>query len=192
MNNVAISDISRMITAIDHECAIKIKEISLDANEKYNNIKSQLITQRELEINKEFTHKVKEIKKDLIKQECKLRQYYKLKMDEVKSNLVDQLIANAKEEVQRESFDKSIIKSILEKITMKDVVVFVNEKDFEYTKNILIECNMNYEIKQLPDEGLGGVIICSKDGKEIWDNCYETRINVFIEKYGDLINKMIF
>ena len=44
----------------------------------------------------------------------------------------------------------------------------------------------------MPDEALGGIILCSRDGKEIWDNTFETRINILLEQKMNEINKELF
>lgn len=192
MANATLADLNRMIVAIDHEWSIRVKELRLEANEEYNRIKSELIVSRERELEMEFLKRAKEIKKRQLREESKMRQLHKLKIEESKASLLEQIVHNVRETVQRLNFDSSILESILEKISVDEVFVFVDSRDVSETKRILSKSGIRHEIRQMPTEGLGGAIVCSKDGKEIWDNSFETRINIFIETHADKINRMVF
>ncbi|ELA41478.1 uncharacterized protein VICG_01462 [Vittaforma corneae ATCC 50505] len=192
MDNNTLADLNRMIMAIDHECCIKVKEIRLEASEEYNRIKNELITSRKIGLEREFAKETKEIAKRQLREESKLRQHHKLKIEELKAALLEEIVQNVREAVQKLSFDESILQSVLEKISINEIFVFVDQRDIAETKKILSRSNVKYEIKQMPIEGLGGVIVCSKDGREIWDNSFETRINILIETHADKLNTMVF
>ena len=58
---------------------------------------------------------------------------------------------------------------IIKKISSTDVFVFVAERDQKRVEMYFGNSEIKYEIRRMPFEGMGGVIVCSRDGKEIWD-----------------------
>lgn len=192
MDNVTLSDLSRMLHAIEHECSIRVKELRLEANEEYNRVKSELIVRREKELEREFQRRTKEIRSSQQREESRLRQAHRLKMESLKADLVDQVIERVKETVQNMCFDRALLDSILDKISIDEVFVFVDQRDEPETGKILSKTRIKYEIRRMPLEGIGGAIVCSKNGKEIWDNSFETRINIFVDSHADEISRSLF
>lgn len=192
MESITISDLSRMLLAIDHECALRVKELKLEANEEYNHVKSELIIKYENDLKRQFAEDLKEIKRKQQREESKLKQRYKLKTEEQKAQIFESIIQGVRENVQKRCLDLSIIKTILRKPSFDELVVFVDERDVQETKKTLDENGKNYTLKPMPVEGMGGIIVCSKNGNEIWDSSFETRLNIFVEKYADRIGQVIF
>ncbi|KAM0680947.1 V-ATPase V1 sector subunit E [Glugoides intestinalis] len=192
MENLSIADLSRMLLAIDHECAIKVKEINLEAAQQYNIIKSDIIIKQDDELKKQFLRKQKEILKEKVKQESIMKKAQKLKIEYTKSLLINRIVEEVQKKVQELPFNISILEEILQKITATEIVVFLPSRDEKAAICCLNKFKIDYEIKELPFEGLGGVIISTKDGKEIWDGSFDTRISIFVEKYTYLICKLFF
>lgn len=192
MDCLTSTDLNRMIQAINHECNIKVKEIKMEAMMEYNALKSRLIQQKEDEIRREYQKKLKNLMKEQHSQESRTRKEYKLKMEMMKALLIDKIVDGIKDRIDNQSFDISILDEILTKICSKDILIFVTDDD---KRKVDLHCRkyeIAYEIRNMPVEGIGGVIVCSKDGKEIWDSSFETRLNVILGKYMDKINNRLF
>jgi len=188
MENVTVSDLSRMMHAIEHECAIRVRELRLEAADEYNMIKSDLIIKRERDLQREFLRRSAEVKKKERKEESRERQAHRMRIESLKSGLFDQMMQCVREAVQLEGFSHTL----LEGIEINDMIVFVEDRDSSRVRSMLGSKNIEYELRRMPVEGMGGVIVCSRNGKEIWDNSFETRINVFIDRHADKINRMVF
>lgn len=192
MDCLTSTDLNRMIQAINHECNLRIKEIKMEATIEYNRLKSKLIEQKEEEIKKEYHQKIKNLIKEQYSLESKTRKEYRLKMEMMKTLLIDKIVDGVRERIDDRSFDMTILEEILTKIRSKNILIFVNERDKERVRENIERYDMKYEIRSMPTEGMGGVIVCSKDGREVWDSSFETRLNVIMGKYMDKINKELF
>ena len=192
MDELSVTDLNRMIQAIQHECGIRIREIKLEALQEYNLIKSEIITTKEKQLSIDLKGKLKEIKIQQDKEESNINQDFKLKVNEVKENIVNMVFDNLRQIVQEKEASVDLINQITSKVKKGSFYVFCFGRDRESIENALKKTNISYEIKQLPDEALGGIILCSRDGKEIWDNTFETRINILLEQKMDEINKELF
>lgn len=164
----------------------------MEATIEYNRLKSKLIEQKEEEIKKEYHQKIKNLIKEQYSLESKTRKEYRLKMEMMKTLLIDKIVDGVRERIDDRSFDMTILEEILTKIRSKNILIFVNERDKERVRENIERYDMKYEIRSMPTEGMGGVIVCSKDGREVWDSSFETRLNVIMGKYMDKINKELF
>lgn len=192
MENVTVSDLNRMIHAIEHECALRVRELRLEATAEYNMVKSELIVKREKDLEKEFLRRSAEVKGKERREESRERQTHRMKIESLKSDMFEQMIQNVRDAVQLQSFDCSLLESILETVSIDDIVVFVEERDGTKAQRMLNKKNVEYEIRRMPVEGMGGVIVCARNGKEIWDNSFETRINIFVDRHADQIHRRVF
>lgn len=192
MDELSVTDLNRMIQAIQHECSIRIREIKLEALQEYNIIKSEIITSKEKQLSIALKKRLKELKKEQDKGESDINQNFKLKVNDLKENIINIIIDSVKKTVQESELDIQLIEQITDKIRTGFYYVFCFEKDREFVEKALSSTGISYEIKKLPDEALGGIIFCSKDGKEIWDNTFETRINTLLENKLNEINKEVF
>jgi vacuolar-type H+-ATPase subunit E/Vma4 len=203
MENLSVTDLNRMIQAIQHECAIRIKEIKLEANQEHNLIKNNIISQTEKKLVGEFKAKIKKIEKDQENEESNIEQRYKLKIDKIKEEIINSVVAELTKLVTDQPMDTFLIEQITDKIkkngtlneskiSQKGCYVFCLEIDRPNIIKIFEKNEIDYELRNLPTGALGGLILCSKDGNEIWDNTFETRINIMIEHDLDKINKAIF
>lgn len=192
MEELSITDLNRMMQAIQHECSIRIREIKLEALQEYNLLKSEIITSKEKQLSIEFKKKLKDIKKEQDKEESNINQNFKLKVNLLKENLMNTVVEELKKTVQERQITTFLLKQIVNKIKSGTFYAFCFERDEETVERILNESNITYEIRRLPEEALGGIILCSKDGKEIWDNTFETRINILLENNLDKISKEFF
>lgn len=192
MNSLSSTDLNRMLSAIQHECGIRIREIKLEATQEYNLIKSQIITTKEKQLSISFAKKIKEIEKEREKEESNIIQGFKLKIGAMKEKIINSLTDRLIEMAEESETCLSLIKQIADKIQGDKWFIFCFQKDVEKVNAIFGSKDIKYEIRELPSEALGGIIVCSKDGKEIWDNTFETRISILLEKSLDKISKEIF
>lgn len=187
-----MSDLNRMLHAIEHECAIRVKELRLEATEEYNKVKSELIAEREKDLEKEFQRRAADVRSREHREESRERQTHRIKIEGLKAALFDEIIQGVREGVLQHRFDSNLLESILKIVKIDDMIVYVDKRDQEMTEEILSKSDVRYKVNKMPIEGMGGVIVCSRDCKEIWDNSFETRINIFIDSHADMINKIIF
>lgn len=192
MDGLSLTDLSRMLHAIQHECSIRIREIKLEASQEYNLIKGEIITAKEKQLSSDFAKKIKELEKEREREESNIKQQFKLKVNGLKADIIATLMDDLKIAVEKKEMSPFLINQIADRITEDNYYVFCFKKDCKKIQAVFDSKKLKYEIRELPAEALGGIIVCSRDGKEIWDNTFETRINDLFEKNLDRINKEIF
>ncbi|EOB13775.1 V-type H+-transporting ATPase subunit E [Nosema bombycis CQ1] len=103
--------------------------------------------------------------------------------------ILKDLITKLEDKSKEEKITKKLIESTFEKVKFKDegYFVFCQKKDKKTVKD-----KISGEIKEMNEEGLGGIIVVSKDGKTIVDNSYATRISVINDQFISDINKIFF
>eukprot|EP00866_Antonospora_locustae_P001273 jgi/Antlo1/1273/1517 len=70
---------------------------------------------------------------------------------------------------------------------MLEPVVFCRNDDRSTVKKYI-----NGDIKKIDDEFIGGLVLCSKDGREVCDNSFLTRMDVMKKRYMKHISRCIF
>lgn len=190
MDMLTATDVSRMILSIEHESSSKIKEVKLEAIREYNLIKDRVVSERRQLLAGEFARRRAELEQTRRQAESCLRKEYKIKKERLKAKVLDAVFRKAEDALRTQQMDKGIVEDVLAKVRATEVYVFCNEESVDMISKIAKD--IRYEVKPLPAEGIGGVIVCTKDGKEVWDNCFKTRLQMVRDKHLDILNKALF
>ncbi|ORD97246.1 hypothetical protein HERIO_898 [Hepatospora eriocheir] len=175
MNN----NLERLINSIKHEANLLVDEINKKKIITYNEIKQSVFEGRKMEII-EITNKRKE----------KLLSEYKIKKSKIKLNFKRDLCQHKNEVLNK---IKNTIKSKLTN-TLSDVLIKETYESIDDHSKYTLFCNFKFKkevksyfkeinIKELPNNLIGGLILIRNDGKVIIDNSYLNRFNIFMEKY---------
>lgn len=189
MDQLQKNDLNRMIMVIEHDSQMRIKEIKIKSIQRYNTLKDQIIKDRTKEIDEIYKRRKREINKSKEREVALIKNKYKMKMLEIKNRKIEEIKHNVKEELLRKRIDEILIEDCLRWISGDKTEYFAicSTRDFEIVKFLT-----EMEVKELPYDGIGGLIICSKDGRMFCDNSYKTRIDIFEEKYINLITNKLF
>lgn len=182
------TDVSRMILSIEHESSSRIKEIRQEAIHEYSMIKEKVVTDRRQQLERELSGRCAELEQAKRRAEGCLRREYKIKKEMVRAGIFDAVFRKAECALEAQHMSKTVLEDALAKIHSDDLYIFCREKDAGVVRKAI---GTRFEIKSLPDEGIGGVIVCTKDGKEVWDNCFRTRLQILRDSHMDLLNKAL-
>lgn len=190
MDMLTATDISRMILSIEHESGSKIKEIKLEAIHEYNLVKTKVVLERKQCLAREFSKRCAELEQAKRQAESCLRKEYKIKKERLKDKVIDTVFRKAEDMLRTQKMSISVAEDVLAKISATDLYVFCSERDMDMVSNIIKDTKS--DVKSLPDEGIGGIVMCTRDGKEVWDNCFKTRLQVFRDRHLDFMNRALF
>ncbi|ORD94173.1 hypothetical protein ECANGB1_1088 [Enterospora canceri] len=190
MPSMESADLKRMILAIEHECDVEIKRIMQETRDEYNRVRNEVVAELTKALSKKYDQKVKQAEKTRQIQESRLRNESNKKYAIAKYTKVDLFIERIRHELRNESLSKRIYKKTLKKMeiseTSKEHILFCNKKD---SSNVRLF--FNGEIREMPKSGLGGVVICSRNGSILCDNSFSTRLETFLQTYMSTIRNHI-
>lgn len=184
MDDAVKQDVDRMMAFICHESREKIKELEIEAREKYNTEKTRIIDEKTRILRTEFEEKRKLLRHGKMIELSKVKRQQRVTILKTKEQIVNSLF----EIVERRLRDTKITKEICrECFEMLEPIVFCRDDDRNTVKKYI-----NGDIKKIDEEFIGGVVLCSKDGREICDNSFLTRMEVMKQRYMKHISQLIF
>jgi vacuolar-type H+-ATPase subunit E/Vma4 len=189
MSAIQTSDLNRMIRSIEAESRTKIKELRIKSISDYNSLKANFIEELSRNIQNEFQDKSRAILQYKDKQEGILRNKLKIQIEILKNQVFQKIFQKVENQLQACELNPIIIEQCKEKADIEDsdLLVFCMPKDRQLVKEFT-----NFEIKDLPAEALGGIILCNRTGTSFYDNSYQTRLEIIKERYLKEINKRTF
>ncbi|ADM11488.1 vacuolar ATP synthase subunit E [Encephalitozoon intestinalis ATCC 50506] len=187
MDRVPSKDIERMMTFINHEADEKIREMKIKATQEYNAEKARIIKEETTRIENEFLLKQKEIEKKKVMAENSLINMYNQKYLEEKVKILDEIYGETLKICSSRPLNPSLIAECARKID-GEFIVYCNKKDRKVVEK---ECK-NSEIREMVPEGVGGVLLCSKDYTTIVDNSFASRLQTIRDEFEAEVNKIIF
>ncbi|AFM98256.1 ATP synthase subunit E [Encephalitozoon hellem] len=188
MDRVPSKDIERMMAFINHEADEKIKEMKIKATQEYNAEKARIIKEETSRIENGFVMKQKEIEKKRVMAENSLANTYKQKYLGERVKILNEIYKEVLEICSKEPLSPLLIAQCAEKISEEEFIVYCNKKDKKVVEK---ECK-NVEIREMVPEGVGGVLLCSKDYSTIVDNSFASRLETIKSTFEAEINKIIF
>lgn len=189
------SDIARMAKAIEAEAELRIKEIADKAEKCYSRKKAEYVEMGMIELEKELERKKKEISKEREQRMGKIRIEYKKKIQKIKEELLLKIIEKIKEKVKNERIDETYIKESEkhiqnEKNTANNMIIYCMEKDKKSVEEYYKD-KSGVIIREMQENGLGGLIIACQDGKMVADNSYRTRMEVYSKTKLNIVSRFI-
>jgi V-type H+-transporting ATPase subunit E len=177
-------DVDRMVSFITHEAQEKVTELRIKANEEYNLEKARIISEETNRIKATFDNKIKILEHKRILERSKLVKLKRTKILEEKEEIVKSVIEKVKKKLEGYPLNDKLIPK---NINNNDFVMYCSERD----QNILTK-HFKGDVYPLDKSLIGGVLVCSKDKKEIWDNSYQTRLDAFLENHMKIVSKKLF
>lgn len=122
-----------------------------------------------------------------------------LELSKMKSNIVDRIVAQVKDELTKVSGDDaSLIHLMREAVTilgLQKVRLYISSRDRDTVQHILhryeeVAHRMIVEVKELDIDG--GVVAESADGKLRIDNSYGTRLEMLLPQILPILDKELF
>lgn len=193
MDSLTLTDLNRMMLSIQHESQSKAKEIKLEGILEAKSLKALKLTEERTKLSKIYNKKENEVKIDKIKKESQLRREQRMKVHELKENIVSKILEEISLKIKTVKLNETLVLNLISKIdTNNKIYVFSKIEDIPVIEKILKNKNIDYEMKDLPYEALGGIIICSHDGRNVADNSYITRLRLFKEKHMNILSVNLF
>lgn len=184
MDDAVKQDVDRMIAFIYHESKEKIKELEIEARERYNTEKARIIDEKTGILRTEFEEKRKHLRHGKMIELSKVRRQQRVAILREKEHIVDTLFGLVERRLRDTKITKEICRECPE---MLEPIVFCRDDDRATVKKYI-----SGELKKIDDEFIGGVVLCSKDGREICDNSFLTRMEVMKQRYMKHISQCIF
>jgi len=190
MDALTITDVRRMMLSISHESANRAKELKLEAISEYEAIKDRMVDQGQIALDKKFKSMSEELENERKKSESNLRKKYKMLQQLFKEKILDDLFSMTEKILTNLPLNRKLLEQTLERNTEDEIYVFSRKTDHDFV--LSHTKGTSCDIMELPDEALGGVVICTKNGKEVWDNSFSSRLQSFKERDLQVLNKEIF
>ena len=192
MENSEFSNLDKIIAAIEHECACEVEKIKQEAQEKYQKHKDECIKEIQKQLKQEYEKNIQDLNKRRIAEENKIKKVVREKYEYAKmlklQTIVEEIqLLLKKERLCKKLFIKTLDKLGISRSENKGYIAFCNDED-----RWNIEKHFGGVVRSMPPIGLGGIVICSKNGKIICDNSFQTRLNVFLKLHLKDIKKHIF
>lgn len=187
MEKLPSKDIERMMTFINHEADEKIKEMHIKAIQEYNTEKARIIKEETVKAENSFVLKQKEIEKRRVMAENSLANVYKLKYLGEKVRILDSIYQEALDICAGQPLNPSLVAQCVSKVD-GEFFVYCRQKDRSVVEGLYSDA----EIRDLADEGIGGVVLCSKDCTTVVDNSFVSRMKTAKDSFEAEINKIIF
>lgn len=184
MDDAVKQDVDRMIAFIYHESREKINELEIEAREKYNTEKTRITEEKIKILSAEFDEKLKLLRHRKMVELSKVRRQQRVDILKEKEQIVCSLFQIVQDKLKSINVTKEICKECPD---MSEPIIFCKNEDRATVKKYI-----NGDIRKIDDEFVGGVILCSKDGKEICDNSFLTRMEVLKKRYMKYISQYIF
>lgn len=192
MENDEFSNLDKIIAAIEHECACEVEKIKQKAQEKYQECKDEYIKEIQKQLKQKYERNIQELDKKRISEENEIKKAIREKYEYAKMLKLQTILEKIQLRLKEERLCKKLFIKTLDKLGIsrsenKGYIAFCNDED-----RWNIEKHFGGTVKSMPPVGLGGIIICSKNGKIICDNSFQTRLNVFLKLHLKDIKKHIF
>lgn len=202
------ADLNRMVLSIEYEAEAKIKELRIQSIQMYNTLKAEYIENKSKAVVAEYHERAQKALQDRARKEGALRNAFKKKIQAVKQQMLEKVFCEAERILRKKRLDPTLIEECLERVgkgSLSQFYIFVASRDEDalnsffkgaadskrLTSSMSDLRKLRSMSKEMPESGLGGVIFFSKDGRNICDNSFRIRLDIFKEKYLHTIIKDI-
>lgn len=177
-------DVDRMISFIYHESKETKNELNIKANEEYNTEKNRIISEETERIRKKYEIEEKRLHNMKVLELTKIKRLQSFIYLKEKEAIINRLFDKVKEELRYMSLSEDLVKECAH---IPDPIIFCKDSDRDVVKR-----HLKGEFKRLNDDFLGGIIVCSRDGKDISDNSFLSRMDMARERYMKFIASHLF
>lgn len=167
-------DVDRMIAFIYHESKEKVNELNIKAHEEYNVEKERIIAEKTLSLKRDFEERVKSLESKRFVELSKVKKQQKMWVLHEKEKIINALFEKVEERLKSARVTEKLCKACGE---MPDAFVLCKDED----RGVVKKC-LGGEPRTLDAQLMGGVVLCSKDGKVVCDNSFLTRLDAVKER----------
>lgn len=185
MDTVPLTDLNRMILAIDQEAQARIKELRVETVQLYNKLKADYIEAGMRAVDGGLRQRARAAAERRARAEAALRSAFRKRVEAARSQKVQDVMESAATRLRACPLAPLLLEQCIARMGASDYYVFCAERDMGAVNSLLADKFEKEvpEVREIPDAALGGVILFSKTGKEVWDNSFQTRLCVFREKH---------
>lgn len=184
------NDLNRMILAIEEDARLRIKEIKIQSVAKYNMIKAQAIDLGTRKLDEEYMNQIKEIDKKIEIEKYIILNEQRKRILEEKNKKIEDLLEIVKNKLIAEPLNTDLLQECTKWIDVEKASEYYAVCKSSDQKTVLSQIKI--EFLSLPEDALGGIIICSKKGDFFCDNSFATRLDLFRKKKLNWLNKRLF
>ena len=137
-------------------------------------MKSDIIAEKTREADERYSRMIKEVERKMEGMRAVLRNALKTRILELKNKKMDQIMQKVKCKLAEMNVRESLVFESMKWVNdnIGGYYAICAQRD---TKLVAIT---GMGIEELPISALGGIIICSKDGRIFCDNCFRTRLDM--------------
>lgn len=197
METIPLTDLNRMVLAIEQEVQAHIKELRVETIQLYNSLKARYIEAGVRVADEARRQRAQDAAERRARAEGALRNALRKRVEAARGSKIQEVMAGAADALRRYPLAPLLLEQCVGRVeasTLQDCYVFCAERDAGSVRAFFTEKHreVSFEVRKLPEAALGGVILLAKTGREICDNSFQTRLKIFQERHLKDVAKILF